>query len=224
MLTGRIPGYPLGRREDFIGSSGFFIESSILTHKRKRISIKNVNLAGNDFSRENTRFFAGVLVNHTRIHQRQHPINIRRKRFLAVEGHADSHEIGRAALVTPEADGKTFQNHLFRVRLLEDVKFNHRFLLGWKNSERVRRHWNATANTSSGLNTINRTGLRRLLIPRPTDEEQEQIATLLDAADSNIEAIESEIAALQRLKISLLQNLLTGRVRIKVENGHEAAG
>jgi type I restriction enzyme S subunit len=137
--------------------------------------------------------------------------------ILAVEGHANSGEIGRAAIVTQEVEGMTFQNHLFRVRLLEGVTFNRRFLLGWLNSESVRRHWNSTANTSSGLNTINRRGLRRLLIPKPKDDEQEQIAELLETADQNIAACERELTAVQRLKTSLLQNLLTGKVRVKTE-------
>ncbi len=140
--------------------------------------------------------------------------------ILAVEGHANSGEIGRAAIVTPEIEGMTFQNHLFRVRLLDGVTFNRRFLLGWLNSECVRRHWNATANTSSGLNTINRRGLRRLLIPKPKDDEQEQVAELLATADQNIAACERELVGVQRLKTSLLQNLLTGKVRVKPEVCH----
>jgi type I restriction enzyme S subunit len=139
--------------------------------------------------------------------------------ILAVEGHANSSEIGRAAIVTQEVEGMTFQNHLFRVRLLEGVTFNRRFLLGWLNSECVRRHWNATANTSSGLNTINRRGLRRLLIPKPKDGEQDEIAGLLEAADANIAACEQELVALRRLKTALLQNLLTGKVRVSAVAG-----
>jgi type I restriction enzyme S subunit len=82
----------------------------------------------------------------------------------------------------------------------------------------VRRHWNATANTSSGLNTINRTGLRKLRIPQPKRGEQDDIAALIFNADENIRASEKELLAVQRLKTSLLQNLLTGKVRVKMEN------
>jgi type I restriction enzyme S subunit len=138
--------------------------------------------------------------------------------IVAVEGHANSSEIGRAAMVTSEADGMAYQNHLFRVRLRPDVDFNTSFLLGCMNSERVRRHWNATANTSSGLNTINRRGLRKLRIPQPRRGEQDDIVALIDAANSNIRAAEDELQAVRRLKTSLLQNLLTGKVRIKMED------
>jgi type I restriction enzyme S subunit len=138
--------------------------------------------------------------------------------IVAVEGHANSSEIGRAAMVTAEADGMAYQNHLFRIRLLPDVDFNSNFLLGCLNSERVRRHWNATANTSSGLNTINRRGLRKLRIPQPQRGEQDDIVALIAAANSGIRVVEDELLAVRRLKTSLLQNLLTGKVRIKMES------
>ncbi|HLX68101.1 MAG TPA: restriction endonuclease subunit S [Verrucomicrobiae bacterium] len=138
--------------------------------------------------------------------------------IIAVEGHANASEIGRAAMVTADADGMAFQNHLFRLRLFDGVDFNSMFLLHCLNSERVRRHWNATANTSSGLNTINRTGLRKLRIPQPKRGEQDDIAALIFNADENIRASEKELLAVQRLKTSLLQNLLTGKVRVKMEN------
>lgn len=134
--------------------------------------------------------------------------------IVLVEGHANSSEIGRAAIVTNEATGFAFQNHLFRVRPNADAKLDRNFLLGVLNSERVRRHWVATCNTSSGLNTINRRGLRRLLIQRPSPEEQVEISATLTAANDNIYACEQEVVALDRLKRSLLQNLLTGRVRV----------
>lgn len=135
--------------------------------------------------------------------------------ILVVEGHANSSEIGRATLATLKVDGFAYQNHIFRVRLLPEADLERAFLLGVLNSERMRRHWAATCNTSSGLNTINRRGLRRVLIQKPEPEEQQEIVTLIEAANNSINASETEVQALQRLKRSLLQNLLTGKVRVK---------
>ncbi len=136
--------------------------------------------------------------------------------IVAVEGHANSSEIGRAAMITGEAVGFAYQNHLFRLRLLADAQFDGLFLLGVLNSERVRRHWVATCNTSSGLNTINHRGFRRLPIQRPEPEEQRDIAGLIRSANGNITACEDEQRAIIRLRRSLLQNLLTGRVRVRI--------
>ena len=89
-----------------------------------------------------------------------------------------------------------------------------KFLLHVLNSERVQRHWNATCNTSSGLNTINRRGLRRVLIQCPPPNEQREIIDVLNAAEANVAVVQQKVAALEAVKRSLLQNLLTGKIRI----------
>jgi type I restriction enzyme S subunit len=134
---------------------------------------------------------------------------------MVIEGHANSGEIGRAALATEREEGMSFQNHLFRVRVLDPEKVRPRFLVRALNSARIRRHWVATANTSSGLNTINRTALRRLIIPVPKPGEQDAIIERLEAAEEVVTALKSQLTAARRVKQSLLQNLLTGKIRLK---------
>ncbi len=134
--------------------------------------------------------------------------------IVVVEGHANSGEIGRAAMIGPEQDGFTYQNHLFRLRLTGET-IRRDFLLYALNSEYARRHWNAVCNTSSGLNTINRRQLRRLLIPQPKPDEQERIVELMALSEAAISSVSRKVAALERLKRSLLQNLLTGRIRLR---------
>jgi type I restriction enzyme S subunit len=134
---------------------------------------------------------------------------------MVIEGHANPAEIGRAALATEKEQGMSFQNHLFRVRVMDSDQIRPRFLVRALNSSRVRRHWVATANTSSGLNTINRTGLRRLILPVPKPTEQDAIVERLDAIEAVTTALNSQLIAARRVKQSLLQNLLTGRIRLK---------
>jgi type I restriction enzyme, S subunit len=133
--------------------------------------------------------------------------------ILVVEGHANSMEIGRAAIFEDTGIETTFQNHLFRVR--SDVNLiQPKFLLHILNSERVQRYWNAVCNTSSGLNTINRRNLRNVLIPHPDTHEQQEVVDALDAAEQNVARLAIREQALYELKRSLLQNLLTGNIRI----------
>lgn len=133
--------------------------------------------------------------------------------ILVVEGHASSMEIGRAAMFQDNGEPTTFQNHLFRVRA-DASQILPKYLLYVLNSERVQRHWNAICNTSSGLNTINRRNLRNVLIQCPMLEEQRDVIGVLDAARTNIAKIEQKIVAIEEIKRSLLQNLLTGKLRI----------
>jgi type I restriction enzyme, S subunit len=143
--------------------------------------------------------------------------------ILVVEGHANNHEIGRAALV-PELEADfTYQNHLFRVRV-SDPSMDPRFLSYALNSAYARRYWAAVCNTSSGLNTINRRQLRRLLVPKPSREEQLEILSIIGAAERALSDLVRKREALAVLLRALLQNLLTGRVRVsEVANAAEVA-
>jgi type I restriction enzyme, S subunit len=132
---------------------------------------------------------------------------------LVVEGHASSMEIGRAAMFENRGEATTFQNHLFRVRA-DGNQIHPKFLLHILNCERVQRRWNAVCNTSSGLNTINRRNLRNLLIQRPALDEQRNIIKTLDAAEGSAASLVQKVAALEKVKRALLQNLLTGLIRI----------
>ena len=140
---------------------------------------------------------------------------LNRHDILVVEGHANPGEIGRAALVSEREAGMSFQNHLFRVRLENEDEVRARFLVRALNSPRVRRHWVATANTSSGLSTINRTALRRLIVPLPKPREQDLIIERLEAAEEQVTALNQQLTAARRVKQSLLQNLLTGKIHLK---------
>ena len=54
----------------------------------------------------------------------------------------------------------------------------------------------------------------KVLCPK-TKTEQSEIAQKLSAIDNEVSKNQQKIATLERLKKSLMQNLLTGRVRIK---------
>lgn len=133
--------------------------------------------------------------------------------ILVVEGHASPMEIGRAAMFEDQGEVTTFQNHLFRVRA-DRSQILPKFLLHVMNSERVQRHWNAVCNTSSGLNTINRRNLRNMPIQTPNINEQQEIINALDAAEQTVSKSARQVQTLDALKRSMLQQLLTGKIRI----------
>ena len=66
--------------------------------------------------------------------------------------------------------------------------------------------------------SISKSCLARVLIPIPRKEEQEQIKNKLDSVTQTIQQKKDQINTLGRLKKSLMQNLLTGRVRVKNES------
>jgi type I restriction enzyme, S subunit len=56
--------------------------------------------------------------------------------------------------------------------------------------------------------------LRELMIVTPSIPEQEKIAAVLSAADEEISTLEKQLAAYKQQKLGLMQQLLTGRIRI----------
>ncbi|QIR40292.1 hypothetical protein HCG51_28650 [Tolypothrix sp. PCC 7910] len=132
--------------------------------------------------------------------------------LLIVEGHANPDEIGRCAIVPAEAVGLTFQNHLFRLRC---KSMNPNFALAWLNSEWVRAYWRRLCGTSSGLNTINRTMLNAIFVPISTQDEQRSIVAIIDTYKRRIRTEEAYLNKLKLQKQGLMQDLLTGKVRVK---------
>ena len=132
--------------------------------------------------------------------------------LLIVEGHADSMEIGRCALVTEEAAGMTFQNHLYRLRTKGDITAI--FACMWLNSTYAQRFWNARCATSSGLNTINQRALKQLILPVPSEAEQHDIVSIVEQTRRHRDSVSLMRSKLEGLKSSLMHDLLTGRVRV----------
>ena len=73
------------------------------------------------------------------------------------------------------------------------------------------------AKSSSGLYKIGQRDIKKEWIVLPRADEQKSIVGLLDAAEAHIEASKNSIESLAKLKKSLLQNLLTGKIRLKTE-------
>ncbi len=75
----------------------------------------------------------------------------------------------------------------------------------------------------SAQKNINLEDLRPLLIPRPSPRERDGIAERCEAMDGELQMMEEESAKFKALKNGLMQDLLTGRVRVKVEKSEAKA-
>ena len=131
--------------------------------------------------------------------------------LLVVEGHANPAEIGRCAMVDQDAAGMLFQNHLFRLR---PNGIDKTFALLWLNSFHVQRYWERTCSTSSGLHTINRRMLRAVPMFVPSESEQTRIVSAAASARAVLDGHIKALAKLRAQKLGLMQDLLTGKVRV----------
>lgn len=59
--------------------------------------------------------------------------------------------------------------------------------------------------------------LAEFTFPCPPIEEQQHIAAILDAADQGLTCIRSQRTALDQQKRGLMQKLLTGKIRVRID-------
>ncbi len=70
--------------------------------------------------------------------------------------------------------------------------------------------------TSGSMKNISKPNLLAIQIPLPPTVEQHKIASILSSIDKTIEEKQYKLEQTKSLKKSLMQNLLTGKVRVKV--------
>ena len=58
--------------------------------------------------------------------------------------------------------------------------------------------------------------IRKLNFPIPPLSEQRQIAAILTSVDDQIDTYQAKLSSLTKLKTGLMQQLLTGKIRVKV--------
>lgn len=94
------------------------------------------------------------------------------------------------------------------------------FVNGYKgymfNNDKVR---NSILRTATGIKvySVSKSSLANILIPVPAKDEQTIIANRLDTMDNCIKSKELKIQKLERMKRALMQNLLTGKKRLKAD-------
>lgn len=127
---------------------------------------------------------------------------------LMTEG-GDRDKLGRGAIWRGEIPECAYQNHIFRVRLDNDVyraKLFH-YLIQAVDSKA---YFYAHAKQTSNLCTINSREVGRFEVAIPDLDEQDEMARQLEAADAVVEAARRQRDATEQLKRSLLGSLLTG--------------
>lgn len=133
--------------------------------------------------------------------------------ILMTEG-GDRDKVGRGSIWLGQVPRVVCQNHIFRVRLNTDEVlpwFMHYLLQTYS----AKRYFATRAKQSSNLCSINSREMRLFELPALTTEAQAPWIERLRAADAAIAAIENQLLAARRVKQSLLQNLLTGKIRLR---------
>ena len=69
-------------------------------------------------------------------------------------------------------------------------------------------------NEASGVPSLSARTIEKIELSIPPSEEQTQIATILSDMDADIAALEAKLTKIRQIKQGMMQNLLTGRIRL----------
>jgi len=115
--------------------------------------------------------------------------------------------IGKCALLKGKAIGETFGAFMSVYR----SPFNEFIFILFQSEiikKQIDEHLGAT------INQITNKSLNSFEIPFPSMEEQTRIATILSDMDNEITALETKLEKYKKVKLGMMQNLLTGKIRL----------
>lgn len=81
---------------------------------------------------------------------------------------------------------------------------------------------NVSRDIGATINSINNGNLLQYQFPIPPVSEQSEISAVLNALDSSVRLHKRKLVSLEHQKKALMQDLLTGKVRVNVDNKENA--
>ncbi|MFX4303612.1 restriction endonuclease subunit S [Alicyclobacillus tolerans] len=129
--------------------------------------------------------------------------------------------VGKTAIF--KHDGKfTFASYLIRVRGNKEM-IDQNFLNYYMNSDAGQARIRAYMSIGVSQSNINATNLKKVYLPLPPLKEQRAIVDTLSSVDAKIENEKNALSGLNSLKQALMQVLLTGKVRVNVDESSEVS-
>ena len=120
--------------------------------------------------------------------------------------------VGRTAFVPPQLDGANVTQDTARISVSDgDPRFVRAYLSMPVPSAFIKVHTLGVA-----VQGINLRDVRRIPIVFPSPDEQKAIADRIEAAETRLYSEQSYSEQMRLIKAGLMQDLLTGRVRVKV--------
>lgn len=132
---------------------------------------------------------------------------------IAVSSNGNRKRIGNAIFISDDTD-YLFASFLTAFKPKQDTDITPEYFFQWFSSHVVQERITSVSEGTTGLGNLDIRYLRNMDIEYPDNEvEQKAIATILSKVDEAIKATENSIKAADKLKKSLMQNLLTGKLK-----------
>ncbi|MCP5358589.1 MAG: restriction endonuclease subunit S [Pseudomonadales bacterium] len=150
--------------------------------------------------------------------------NNARKGDLFFNGSSETpDELGLCAVLNDAIDNLYLNSFCFGFRLFDEKEVYARYLAYFFRSNYGRELLYSLAQGATRYN-LSKTNFMKLEVPMPDYAGQSKIATTISDMDADIAALETKLAKYQQIKQGMMQNLLTGRIRlVKPETKAEAA-
>ena len=131
---------------------------------------------------------------------------------IAVSSNGNRKRIGNAVFIKDDTD-YLFASFLTAFRPKPNSEIIPEFFFRWLSSHYIQERLTSVSEGTTGLGNLDIRFLRNLDIYFPDKHVQTAIANILSTVDEAIASVHNSIAAAERLKKSLMQNLLTGKMK-----------
>ncbi len=131
---------------------------------------------------------------------------------IAVSSNGNRKRIGNAVFIKDNTD-YLFASFLTAFKPKDNSEILPDFFFRWLSSHNVQERITSVSEGTTGLGNLDIRYLRNMDIHFPDKSEQTAIVTILSKVDEAIASVQASISAAERLKKSLMQNLLTGRMK-----------
>lgn len=131
---------------------------------------------------------------------------------IAVSSNGNRKRIGNCVFIKDDTD-YLFASFLTAFKPKIDSEIIPAYFYRWLSSYPVQERLSAVSEGTTGLGNLSIRFLRNLDIHYPPKTAQTTIVNILSKVDEAIEAVQDSIATAERLKKSLMQNLLTGKMK-----------
>lgn len=146
---------------------------------------------------------------------------LQRGDVVMTEG-GDFDKLGRGTVWEGQISPCLHQNHVFRVRPLSN-ELNSTFLSYLTGSDYGRHYFLMCAKQTTNLASINASQVKAFPLLLPSPKEQSQIVDKVAAIEGMIRNEQGRASKLRLTKSGLMQDLLTGKMRVKVDEAEEVA-
>lgn len=122
-------------------------------------------------------------------------------------------EVGMCSVLLEDVPNLYLNSFCFGFRFNKDSKENGLYLSYYFRSSEGRKLFYTLAQGATRYN-LSKSNFIKMEVALPKPEEQIEIATILSDMDAEIQALETKLEKYRKVKLGMMQNLLTGKIRL----------